>query len=518
MPVKVYSFDDMKRAVPTMRFDMAKLNAMTPGQQAHLRAQLQEWDRRRKVNPLTRYRPASQQHYDAHMARVDTRLVAGGNRSGKTTWGMADTLIQMAPLELLPDHLRQFKRGLCPFYCRCVGPDLERWLNEVMAQKVREWCPTPLLAGGSWERSFDKAGRRLQLSCGCRFDFLSYEMDLDKFGGTERDRLWYDEEPPEPIRVEGLWRLIDRAGDEILTMTPQKGLTWSFRKVWRERDKPVSAERPRSIRAWAINTRSNDFADSDEVAKAVAGTTNAQEVKQRLEGTYAELGGEVYGALSGARVRRPQRWPEHLRGMDVIGAIDPGIRYAGLVWTGFDRDNVGLTFAARKLENKAAHQYIAAIERVQKDCGLFTTHGARIRSLRYVIDPSARNRELATGSNVQAELAALGLHTTPAQNDVETGIMHIRRRLDSRMLFVLDDLDELLDEAVEYAFEEREDEEFDVVKRNDHCLDAWRYGLMERLWTPGKVAVRVDPNDQTVAQPAPRREPRRHRSVAGAMV
>jgi phage terminase large subunit-like protein len=60
----------------------------------------------------------------------------------------------------------------------------------------------------------------LRFNDGSYIDFLTYETDLDKFGGPQRHFLGYDEPPPRDIRDEGLVRLTRFGGFEMFAMTP----------------------------------------------------------------------------------------------------------------------------------------------------------------------------------------------------------------------------------------------------------------------------------------------------------
>ena len=67
-----------------------------------------------------------------------------------------------------------------------------------------------------------------------------FEQDLDKFGGTAKHRIHYDEEPPRNIRQEGKMRLLDYEGaDELFTMTPFSGMGWMFDEIWEPWQKGV---------------------------------------------------------------------------------------------------------------------------------------------------------------------------------------------------------------------------------------------------------------------------------------
>lgn len=55
--------------------------------------------------------------------------------------------------------------------------------------------------------------------------FRSYDQGREAWQGTERDIVWMDEEPPEPIYTEALLRTTTTKGAIIATFTPLNGLT-----------------------------------------------------------------------------------------------------------------------------------------------------------------------------------------------------------------------------------------------------------------------------------------------------
>lgn len=55
--------------------------------------------------------------------------------------------------------------------------------------------------------------------------FRSYDQGREAWQGTERDIVWFDEEPPEPIYTEGLIRTMTTQGMIMCTFTPLNGLT-----------------------------------------------------------------------------------------------------------------------------------------------------------------------------------------------------------------------------------------------------------------------------------------------------
>lgn len=55
--------------------------------------------------------------------------------------------------------------------------------------------------------------------------FRSYDQGREAWQGTEREGVWFDEEPPQDIYVEGLMRTATTKGLIIATFTPLRGLT-----------------------------------------------------------------------------------------------------------------------------------------------------------------------------------------------------------------------------------------------------------------------------------------------------
>jgi phage terminase large subunit-like protein len=217
--------------VKPIRIDRKVLEAMEPTERLEALKQLELLNEIRAVDPLQFFHPHHKQH-ELMRVHQPVRAFLGGNRSGKTTVGIADDLIQAIDPEAVPEHLRQYKRWDPPFYCRIVTPDFTATMEGVVFQKLREWAPRAQLVGDSWDKAYDKQNRLLRFKNGSWFQFMTYEQDLDKFGGTALHRCHYDEEPPEAIRKECLMRLIDYGGEELFTMTPLLGMTWMFTEIW----------------------------------------------------------------------------------------------------------------------------------------------------------------------------------------------------------------------------------------------------------------------------------------------
>lgn len=447
------------------------------------REALAELQQVREDNPMLFYEAAGAKHHDFHLASRprSIRLLAGGNRAGKTTTGACDSLIEMTPRALLPGHLLAYKRHDCerdgPFELRVVVPDMVRTGDPIKA-KFKQWTPKDLMRGRAWMNAWREKDARLTLECGCFMELLSTEMDLDKHGGTARHRIHFDEEPPQPYFNENMLRLGDYGGDAVITMTPLQGLTWAFTELWKKRGDGT-------VIGSTIGMRDNRHLAPEDIEFVLSRITNEAERRQREFGEFADRGGPIYPNFMDALIDHPSKQRVNTR--EVICAIDPGLNFAGIIWLAFDRDNNALAFASVKIERGDVDEYVKRIREVNTAWGIHPT---------YVIDPASSAGNLVDGMSVMDALARKGIHCIPGLNAVEAGISEVRRRLNDGSLRISRRLISLQDEAIEYAAEDREDGVFQPVKRNDHLLDAMRYGLMYRPWMPPsqhKVLVQGDP-------------------------
>lgn len=444
-------------------------------------------------NPMLVYEAAGAKHHAFHLESRprSIRVLGGGNRAGKTTTGVCDSLIEMTPRALLPEHLLAYKRHDCersgPFELRCVVPDMVRTGDPIKA-KFKQWTPKELMKGRMWMGAWREKEARMTLECGCFMELLSTEMDLDKHGGTARHRIHFDEEPPQDYFNENMLRLADYGGDAMVTMTPLQGLTWAFTELWKKRG-------TEGVSGITIGMRDNRHLTPEDIAFVLARITNEAERRQREFGEFADRGGPIYPNFMDALADHPSR--ERIAVRQVVCAIDPGLNFAGLVWIAFDRDNNAFVFASVKIERGDVDEYVRRIGEVNRSWGVHPT---------YVIDPASSAGNLVDGQSVMDALARRGIHCVPGLNAVEAGISEVRRRLNGGSLRISRKLISLQDEAIEYAAEDRDDGVFQPVKRNDHLLDALRYGLMYRPWlAPPQHRVTMEGNGQFIATGPPKR-------------
>lgn len=436
-------------------------------------------------NPLIGYQPHPKQRV-FHESRESLKAFFGGNRSGKTTAGILDDVIQAVDRDVLPEHLAGFKKWDPPFYCRIIAPDFTSTMEGVIFQKLREWCPKDQLAGGEFGKAYDKQRRRLVFANGSWMDFLTFEQDLDKFGGAALHRVHYDEEPPGAIRRESSMRLIDFGGDELLTMTPLQGMSWTFDRIW----EPWERGTLRDAIVVVVDMDDNPHLDQRTKARALA-DLSTEEREARKSGRFVHFAGMIYSEFSPSLHVVPQ-WDEIPENVRVFVGIDPGMRHmAGVVWLALDEHDGFTVFDELALQGHTVAQVAEAIHLVNQRWGRNTPAG-RLPLIPdwYVIDPAARNVVHQTGRSDQMEFVDHGIVTILGQNAVTAGLNRVKERLQTDRLHVTANCPVLLDQFRKYRWSTPSRSENDPkeapVKKDDHLLDALRYVCMSRPQAPGQ--------------------------------
>src|SRR5574339_490499 len=141
-----------------------------------------------------------------HQLQQKKRLYIGGNRSGKSYAAVAEDVWW------LTDTHPYRETPALPVRGRVVTVDFTYGLEQIILPLFKILLPASELIDGSWEASYSKSLRVLTLKNGSTVEFMSYEQDTEKFAGTSRHFVHYDEEPPMHIFNECNARLVDTAG------------------------------------------------------------------------------------------------------------------------------------------------------------------------------------------------------------------------------------------------------------------------------------------------------------------
>jgi phage terminase large subunit-like protein len=406
------------------------------------------------------------------------------HNSGKTTAGIVDDIIQGIDAEMVPDHLKQFKRFRPPFRCRIAAQGREE-IEDFIFEKMREWMPPSQLLGGQWKTAYDKVHHVLHLKNGTTYSFKTFQQEAQQWGGSTLDRVHMDEEPGNVHLQEARLRVMRRKGDLLFTMTPVNGLTHMFDEF----EAAMEAAQTHGgiieddgLGLVIVDMDDNPWLTPEDIEEALRGLSYEERLA-RKEGKFVALSGLIYPDFKRELHVVPAL--EKLPGnVNVVVSIDPGIRYACAVgWHYLDANDNMVMFEELYEKDQTIGQVCEQIHRINAHYNC--------QPIYYVIDPAARNRNSQTGRSDQMEFADHGVVTIPGQNSVTAGINRCRERLQSRRFVVTENCTNFLKEIRTYRWKKPPRGEGDgkpvPVKQDDHMMDAFRLCVMSRPWRPEEV-------------------------------
>jgi phage terminase large subunit-like protein len=243
----------------------------------------------------------------------------------------------------------------------------------------------------------------------------SYQQGRESFEGTAKQWVWFDEEPPQDVYTEGLYRTVTTRGIVYTTFTPLQGMSDVVRGFVEPENDDSAAHKFFVQAGW------NDVPHIHEDEKAaLIRTTPPYQIKARTEGEPALGSGAIYPIAESdisvpATFIPPGNWPRAY-------AMDVGWNRTAVLW------------AAR---NPATGQVIIYDEYYQ-GMGEPPSHALGIKGrgewIPGVIDPASRGRSQVDGSQLMVLYRRLGLHLTVAENAVESGIQDVWTMLVSGQL------------------------------------------------------------------------------------
>jgi phage terminase large subunit-like protein len=286
--------------------------------------------------------------------------------------------------------------------------------------------------------------------------FKTYEQGRAKFQGTAKHWIHLDEEPPQDIYNECAMRLARSHinGRLILTMTPLMGMTDVCLKFLQDK-------------TGAFHYTQMGWQDalhlSEEEKTNLLSGMMPHEIEAREKGIPAIGAGRVYVTPESDFVVDPFKIPDSWR---FCYGMDFGWKNTAAVFLALDPDtDTVYVYDTYKQGEKEIFYHSSVLKRKGA-----TWMGG-------FCDPAGQASSQKDGESLMDMYTLDGLNLTKADNSVEAGIMEVYQRLASGRLKVFSTCQDLLAEYRLYA----RDEKGKISKKNDHLLDAMRYGIMSGL-------------------------------------
>lgn len=423
---------------------------------------------------LFRYSPHEKQ-IKFHKSESRRKLYIGGNRSGKTTGGVVEDLYWARgqhPYRKVPEP---------PIRGRFVTTSLIDGVEKVALPEFSRWCPPSLLINGSWMDSYDKTLRTLNFANESFIEFMSYDQDLEKFAGTSRHFVHYDEEPPKAIYTECNMRLLDTAGSFWLTMTPVEGMTWVYDDLY----EPGIAGIDTSILVVEIDTHENPYLQQAEIDFISQGL-DEDEYAARIKGKFVQIGGLIYKMFStSTHVLEEPVDLSVIMGWEWYASLDAGFNNpTAWLWHAVSPDNRIITFDEHYESGQTIDYHAISVHRKNME-------HKRPPSV-YIGDPSIRNTDPITGTSIHEEYNKYGVPIVLGNNDVRGGISRMARYLsisgDKPSWMIDPRCSNFIRELGRYRWKthvnkkiaDRSNPMEEPLKKDDHTCDSARYFIMSR--------------------------------------
>jgi len=289
--------------------------------------------------------------------------------------------------------------------------------------------------------------------------FKSYDGGREVFQGTSRHVVWLDEEPPADVYFESLLRTMDCDGIVLCTFTPLLGMSQMCRNYLKPQDE---------ARRFVVQIEWDEVPHlSDQAKKELLASIPEYQREARSKGVPVLGAGAIYPVPESDFVIDPFELPPHY---PRCYGLDVGWNRTAAAWMA--RDNETQTFFLYHEHYKAKAEPIlhAAAIKVAGDW------------VPGVIDPASRGRSQIDGRKLIEVYRSLGLKLGEADNAVEAGLYKVWNLLSTGRLKVFRGLSNWLSEFRLY----QRDEDGNVIKVNDHLMDATRYAVMSG---PGVMQV-----------------------------
>jgi len=298
----------------------------------------------------------------------------------------------------------------------------------------------------------------------------SYEKGREKWQGETLDFVWFDEEPPSDIYMEGLTRTNATNGITLITFTPLLGMTEVVRRFLLE--KPAGTH---------VTTMTIEDAEhyTPEQRAAIIATYPEHERKARTEGVPQLGSGRVFPlgreAIACQAFAIPDHWPQ-LCGID-FGWDHPsaGVR---LAW---DRDSDTIfVIACHRAREQTPMMFASAVKPWGDWLPWAWPHDGKASGGKFDAKDQQQLQQLY--KNHGLKMMGQNACFEDGTNGVEAGITDMLERMQTGRWKVFGHLTDWFEE-----FELYHRKDGLIVKLNDDLISASRYALMMKRFAKTKA-------------------------------
>lgn len=427
-----------------------------------------------------------------HQMDIYRRLYIGGNRSGKTYGSVAEDIWWATGTHPYINTPKPPIRG------RVVAVDLLLGVQGIILPLFKQLCPPSKLKGGSWEKGYDNYTRILTFSNESTIEFMSYEMKVEKFAGTSRHFIHFDEEPPRAIFDECMARLVDTEGYAWISMTPVKGMTWLYDSIY----KPTLEAENREILyslpdhgevyfnlenetgVIEVSTDENPYL-SEKGKSRYFDNLDPASVEARKKGIFVQRSGMVFRNFDNKTHVIPDIPDPSTAFRDCLfySSVDHGWNNpTAWLWHAVKPDGTVITFGEHYASHMTISEHAQIVHEKERAWGIKEIHRTG--------DPAMKQTSAITGTSISQEYADHGLYLEldSVPRDVATGLARMQQymaiRSDGKPSWLITEacrnfISEMKSlHFKKYVSDKAENDNNpheEIQKKDDHTFDSARY-------------------------------------------
>lgn len=400
-----------------------------------------------------------------HQSLAKSRFVFGGNRTGKSVCGAMETIWYATGLHPFIKMERAYD-GWVVSLTRQVQRDVAQ--AKILQYLPPEWIVKTVMVSGS---SFAPAHGvidfilvRNVFGTVSKIGFRNCEQGRERFQGVSLDYVWFDEEPPEDIYDECLLRLLDRGGVHWVTMTPLKGRSWVYDRIY------LRQERLPELACFWMSWDDNPYLTQEEKQYLIANLP-PEVLESRQHGHFVASEGLVFPNFTADNVIEPFL----IQNADAYYiAIDPGYRNpTAVLWVAVVGENL-YVISDYEVAGLTVADHCQAILQRTYDLGW------DLKQTRILIDSASNQKTSACEISTAMQYRNHGVAVdTNVNKNLAQGLLEMKtyfRNADGkRNLFIFKNCVHLIGELRGYYWGDGEQPQ----KVNDHTIDALRYIIMD---------------------------------------
>lgn len=442
--------------------------------------QLLEVSKRMTENRILYYKPYPKQREFMDYGKDYTeRLLMAANRSGKTMCGAAEISYHLTGL--YPDWWtgRRYNRPVRGWVAGVTGESTRDVLQTMLVGSKADGYGTGMIPKHCLSKEKMTLARGVSdlldtvlvkhVSGGwSEVKFKSYERGQEKWQGDTLDFVWYDEEPPEDIYVEGYTRVITTGGFTMCTFTPLQGQSAVVERFISD---PNSKYR-------IVVTMTLDDAEHispEKRAETIAGWP-AHEREARSRGIPVLGGGRIFTSPESQIECDPFEIPKHWR---LIFGMDYGVEHPfAAVGVAHDMDtDIAYIFHCMKMKDALPLQHAAAMKPILQCGNLIPVAWPHDVHQRREFEGDLlplRNIYKKCGLNMLQQHAQF----VDGSNSTELGILEMDQRMKTNRLKVFKSQTLWWEEYRRYHRIARKDGTSEIHKVFDDVMSATRQAIM----------------------------------------